>query len=171
MAKTYRLMLLGVLAFLAFGAAMAYYGYQSSIYPIDQAIGLLSRAESSQTAEELSDYVTEAKHFLPKSGNPVWSFPTARTDFGLIQLTLDGLNRRADSLSSTYAPTSTEYNTAMTDMHSTLDEIQTNLIEALPYMYVSFTNILLSSVWVAIILLIFAAMRRGRARYAEFDAK
>src|SRR6188472_494191 len=40
-----RLVLVGILGFLAFGAGMAYYGYQSTIYPMEKAMGYLSRAE------------------------------------------------------------------------------------------------------------------------------
>ena len=41
------------------------------------------------------------------------------------------------------------------------------MIDAMPYLYVSFTNILLSVVWITIILVLFALIRRGRARFRE----
>ena len=83
MAASYKLMMIGVLALIVGGLAMASYGYQISIYPVDSGLGNLARAESAQTPEELANYVIAAKRELPKSGNPVWSFPTPRTDFGL----------------------------------------------------------------------------------------
>jgi hypothetical protein len=52
-------------------------------------------------------------------------------------------------------------------MHVSLDAIQENIIEALPYMYVSTTNMVMSVVWIAVILGLFAVMKRGRAKYRE----
>ena len=43
--KYHRLWLVGILGFIAFGAGMAFYGYQATIYPIDRAVGYLSRAK------------------------------------------------------------------------------------------------------------------------------
>jgi hypothetical protein len=166
MASSYRLMMAGVAALILFGVGMALYGYQQAIYPVDKANGYLSRAESAQTPEELANYVRAAKRELPESGNPVWSFPTARTDFGLIHRTLDDILARANSISS-LEPYSTEYNTGMQDIHTSLKTIQEDLIEATPFLYVSFTNIMLSAVWIAIILALFAIMRRGKAKFRQ----
>jgi len=64
-------------------------------------------------------------------------------------------------------PNGSAYNTGMSDMHLSLDSIQENLIEAMPYMYVSTTNMAMSAVWIAVIMGIFAVMRRGRSQYRE----
>ncbi len=151
---------------MAFGVGMALYGYQQAIYPVDSALGYLARAESAQTPEQLADFVRAAKRELPESGNPVWSFPTAKTDFGLIQRNLDDMLARANSISS-LEPYSTEYNTGLYDIHASLRTMQENLVDATPYLYVSFTNIMLSAVWIAVILALFAIMRRGRAKFQE----
>ena len=166
MATGNKLVAIGVVAFISFGAGMALYGYQQAIYPIDTALGYLARAETAQTPEDLSSYVTQAQRALPESGNPVWSFPTARTDFALIQAELERITSRANSISSleTY---STEYNTGMTDMHASLRALQEDLVEAMPYVYVSFTNIMISSVWIGIVLIALLVMRRGKAKYQE----
>jgi hypothetical protein len=166
MASANKLVAIGVIAFISFGAGMAFFGYQQAIYPIDTALGFLARAETAQTPEDLASFVTRAQRAMPESGNPVWSFPTARTDFALIQAELDRIVSRANSISSleTY---STEYNTGMTDMHASLRALQEDLIEAMPYLYVSFTNIMISSVWIGIVLLVILVMRRGKARYKE----
>lgn len=166
MVASYKAMMAGVVALIVGGVAMASYGYQISIYPVDSGLGNLARAESAQTPEELANYVVAAKRELPKSGNPVWSFPTPRTDFGLIQLELDRIISRANSIANV-EPHSSAYNTGMNDMHVTLDAIQENIIEALPYMYVSTTNMVMSVVWIAVILGLFAVMKRGRAKYRE----
>ena len=166
MASSYRLLLMGVLALIVFGAGMAYYGYETAIYPIDSALGYLARAETSQTPEDLASYVVKAQRLLPEIGNPVWSFPTARTDFILIQRELNNIVSRANSISS-MDRYSTEYNTGMEDMHASLKAMQEDLVEAMPYLYVSFTNIIVSIVWIAIILALFAVMRRGRAKFRQ----
>ena len=90
----------------------------------------------------------------------------ARTDFGLIQRNLDDIVARANSIAS-LEPYSTEYNTGMYDMHASIEDIEKHLVDATPYLYVSFTNIMLSAVWIAIILALFAIMRRGRAKYRQ----
>ena len=166
MASSYKLVMAGVLALMSFGVGMALYGYQQAIYPVDSALGYLARAESAQTPEQLADFVRDAKKEMPESGNPVWSFPTARTDFALIQRNLDDILARSNSISS-LEPYSTEYNTGLYDIHASIEDIQEDLVEATPYLYVSFTNIMLSAVWIAVILALFAIMRRGRARFRE----
>lgn len=166
MASSNKLMAIGVVAFITFGAGMAFYGYQQAIYPVDTALGYLARAETAQTPEGLAGYVAKAQRALPESGNPVWSFPTARTDFALIQAELDRILSRANSISSLEIY-STEYNTGMTDMHASLRAIQEDLVESMPYLYVSFTNMIMGSVWIGVILLLFLIMRRGRAKYHE----
>ncbi len=166
MASSNKLVAIGVVAFMTFGAGMAFYGYQQAIYPVDTALGYLARAETAQTPEGLASYVAQAQRAMPESGNPVWSFPTARTDFALIQAELDRILSRANSISSLEIY-STEYNTGMTDMHASLRAIQEDLVESMPYLYVSFTNMIMGSVWIGVILLLFLIMRRGRAKYHE----
>ena len=164
----YRLMLLGILGFIAFGAGMAYYGYQSAIYPVDKAIGYLSRAQTSQSPEILVNYIKPAKQLLPENGNPVWSFSTPRTDFGLIRNDLDAMISRANSISS-MEPQSAAYNTGLEDIRVSIKILQTNLEDATPYLYVSFTNIILSVIWISVILIIFAIMKKGRAKFTEYE--
>ena len=159
-------MMVGVMALMIFGVGMALYGYQQAIYPVDSALGYLARAESAQTPEQVADFVRAAKRQLPDSGNPVWSFPTAKTDFALIQRNLDDMLARANSISS-LEPYSTEYNTGLYDIHASLKTMQDDLVDATPYLYVSFTNIMLSAVWIAVILALYAIMRRGRAKFRE----
>jgi hypothetical protein len=96
----------------------------------------------------------------------VWAFPTAKTDLELIQENLNDMVIRANSIAST-KPYSTEYNSGMLDIHVSLETIQQDMTDAMPYLYVSFTNIILSAVWIAIILALFAIIRRGRARFRE----
>lgn len=166
--RYYRLMLFIVLGFLAFGAVVAFYGYENTIYPLDKAVGYLSRAEGAQSPEAVADYIKPVKHLIPNDGNPVWVFPNPRTDFGAIQNELDAMLSRANSISSLELD-SAAYNTGLADLRNSIKIIESNLIEATPYLYVSFTNILLSAIWIAIILFIFAMMNKGRAKFKEYE--
>jgi hypothetical protein len=162
--KYYRLIIIGILGFLSLGGALVYFGYQNAIYPLDKAMGYLARAETAQTPEMIADYLRPVKQLLPMEGNPVWSFPNPRTDFGLLQNDLDAMLLRTVSISSV-EPNSAAYNTGLEDLHGSIKIIESNLEEATPYVYISFTNILLGGLWVGVIILIFAAMRRGRAKF------
>lgn len=160
----------GIVGLFVLAAGLSYYGYEKTVYPIDRALGNLARAESSQTPYELADYIRAAKTDLPKSGNPVWAFPTAKTDFGLIQLQLDQILSRANSIAS-LEPHSSAYSTGMNDIHVTLIKLQKDIVDVIPFMYVSTTNMAISAVWIAIILGLFAFMRRGKSRFQEFETQ
>jgi hypothetical protein len=159
-------MLFGVVALFVAGAALAYYGYETSIYPVDLANGYLDRAQSAGSPEDMQKYVMEAKKLLPESGNPVWSFPTPRTDFGLIQASLDEIVSRCNAIASLERHSSA-YNTGMTDMRNSLNSLQIDLNDIMPYLYVSSTNVMFSCIWIGVILFMFAVGRRGRAKYKE----
>ncbi|MDQ3717552.1 MAG: hypothetical protein M3311_00180 [Thermoproteota archaeon] len=166
MTLSYRLMMAGVLALMIFGIAMALYGYQQAVYPVDSALGYLKRAQTAQTPEALASFVSKAKMELPETGNPVWVFPTAKTDLTLVQENLNDIVTRANSIAS-MEPYSAEYNSGMLDIHGSLEIIQQDMIDAMPYFYVSFTNIILSIVWIVIIIALFVLIRRGRAKFRE----
>jgi glycosyltransferase involved in cell wall biosynthesis len=158
-----RILLTGVIAFLLLGAIVAYYGYYTTLFPANEAMGLIIRAQSAQTPEQFAEYVELTKALLPKEGNPVWLFPTIRTDFVLIQSALDDMLARAKTVES-MGPHSAAYNIAMIDMHRSADGIETNLVEAIPYMYISFGNVVISAIWVAVIIAVFAAMRKVNSK-------
>lgn len=153
-----KVLLPGTLAFLLLGAGLAYYGYYASIYPLQQALGLLGRAETAQTPQQLAEYVGIAQRLIPEKGNPVWLFPTARTDFAILQTQLDSMLARAVALSSE-EPHTEAYSIAMADMHVAALTIQQNLEEAIPFIYISPTNLAIAGTWVAVVLSIFAAIK------------
>lgn len=157
-----------IMGFLCLGGAVVYFDYQNTIYPLDKAMGYLSRAESAQTPDMIANYLMSVKQLLPNEGNPVWFFPTPRTDFGLIQNDLKAMVIRTNSI-SLVEPNSAAYNTGLNELHSSIKIIESNLEEATPYIYASITNILLSVLWIAVIMLIFAVMRRGRSKLKEYE--
>jgi len=167
--KYRKLVMPAVVGYLCLGCVLAYLGYQNSIYPIDKAMGYLSRAESAQTAETMAGYLRSVEQLLPTQGNPVWTFPSPKTDFGLIHSDIDAMVYRATSLSS-FEPNNVSYNTALEDMRASVKIVESNLEDATPFIYASFTNILLAGLWIGVMLLMFAAVRRTRARLNEYEA-
>jgi hypothetical protein len=163
-----RLVLFGILGFFLLGAALAFYGYEKTIYPIDRAVGYLSRAQSAQTPQAVGGYLQSAVALLPKDGNPVWIFPNPGTDFILIQKELDSMILRTRYI-SVEEPNGAAYNTGLQDLRDSIKIIETNLQEANPYLYISITNIFLGSVWIFVIIFIFAVLRRGRSKIKEYE--
>jgi hypothetical protein len=158
---------IGLLFFLFVSGIIAYLGYQSTIYPLDKTVGYLERAETSQTPDILVDFVNLAKENLPTEGNPVWPFATARTDFDSIHSELDALILRG-RLVSYLEPNSDSYNTALIDMHNSVQKISKNLEEAIPFLFASFTNIALASVWILLIVILYKVVTRRNERAREY---
>jgi hypothetical protein len=167
-ARYHKLAVVGIVMFITFGVGIAFYGYRQIIYPIDEAAGYLSRAETSQTTEMLVSHIKHVQQLLPKDGNPVWSFSTPRTDFRLIQNDLAAMIARANSMSSR-GPNTPAYNTGLQDIHASIKMLQTNVQETIPYLYVSFTNMILGTIWIAIIVFLFAVMNKCRHKIAEYE--
>jgi hypothetical protein len=135
---------------------------------LDKAVAYLERAETAQTPEVLVDYVNLAKQNLPTEGNPVWPFATARTDFNSIQNELDALALRG-RLVSYLEPNSDSYNTALIDMHNSVQKISTNLTEATPFLFASLTNIILVCVWIFVIAIIFKVVTRKKENIKDYE--
>ncbi len=58
------------------------------------------------------------------------------------------------------------------DIHDRSMVIQENLQDAVPYMYVSVSNIIFSVAWIAVIIAIFAVLKKkkeGMKKYDELD--
>ncbi|MBI3622766.1 hypothetical protein HY212_01630, partial [Candidatus Pacearchaeota archaeon] len=47
--------------------------------------------------------------------------------------------------------------------------IDSNLLDAIPYMYVSFSNVVFSSIWIAAIIGIFAIIKRKKERLKAYE--
>ena len=169
MANTYyKLALIGMFAIIAFGAYMSYQGYKADVYPLDLTRGNLDRIATGGSPESLLIYANEIKELLPKEGNPVWIFATSSTDFGLIQKDVDSLIDSIRAIQNE-PKNSPAYTTAMTDIHDRAIQLRLNIMDATPYMYASFSNILFSSIWIAAILGIFAVLKRKKDHLKTYD--
>ncbi|MFY3740117.1 MAG: cellulose synthase/poly-beta-1,6-N-acetylglucosamine synthase-like glycosyltransferase [Candidatus Nitrosomirales archaeon] len=167
-AKHYKAVMVGILGFLIFGVTMAYIGYSTTVYPLDKARGYVNAAKASSVPEEMLDYMASVKPLVPKEGNPVWAFPTAETDFGVMQKNIDGMMDRLRTL-STLPRDSEEFNTGLLDVREGLTWLEEAILEAQPYVYVSFQNVIMSAIWIGVLLMIFTVMKRGKERLQEFE--
>ena len=166
--KYYQAAIIGMFAIIAFGAYMAYSGYQNDVYPLDISRGLLDRITASKDPESILADLHKIKQHLPEKGNPVWIFPTDTTDFGRIQKDIDSMITGVEAL--TGEPSNkADFNTAMLHLQVGAIQIRQNLMDATPYMYASFSNIVFSSVWIAAILGIFAIMKRKKEQLKAYD--
>jgi hypothetical protein len=160
---------IGLVFFVLASGIIAYVGYQNTVYPIDKAVAYLGRAETTQTPDLFVDYVNLARQNLPREGNPVWPFATAKTDFSSIQNELDALILRG-RLVSYLEPNSASYNTALIDMHNSVQKISSNLADAIPFMYINMTNVILASLWILMILVVIKIVTRRKERLSEFKS-
>ncbi len=164
----YKMAISGMFAIIAFGAYMAYTGYQTDVYPLDLSRGYLDRIATSSDAESILQDLQKMKESLPQEGNPVWIFPTDTTDFGRIQSGIDSMIASVEGVRS--EPVNSEaFNTAMINLHYSAIQMRQNLMDATPYMYASFSNIVFSSVWIAAILGIFAILKRKKDQLKAYD--
>ena len=73
-------------------------------------------------------------------------------------------------LSTTVPEDTSTFNTGMIDLNMRAQNLQQNLMDLTPYMYVNFINIVLSAVWIAAILAIFAVLKRKKEQLQKSDA-
>ncbi|HSD05254.1 MAG TPA: cellulose synthase family protein [Nitrosopumilaceae archaeon] len=164
----YKLAMVGIVGFIAFGAFMAYYGYQNDVYPLDQSRGLLDRIQATSDPQTIIDDLKTMKILLPEDGNPVWIFPTETTDFGRIQDDIDTMILSVEKI-STVPQDSSSFHTGMLDVHERAFKMRLHLMDATPYMYVSFSNIVFSCIWIAAIMGIFTMLKRKKDRLKAFE--
>lgn len=165
----YKLSLAGIIGLIGFAAVMAYTGYENDVYPIDLSRGLLDRTIVSSDPDTIIANLQAVKGHLPVEGNPVWLFKTDTTDFGLIQKDLDVMIASAEKI-ATVPRDSSAFHTGMMDLNDRALELRENLMDATPYMYVSFSNVVLSALWIAGILGIFAVLKRKKEQLQTSDA-
>ena len=168
---TYKIATAGIIAVIIFGVYMALTGYESDVYPLDLAIGNLDRIMTSSAPSSIISDINSIKEHLPATGNPVWIFPTDTTNFARIQADLDVMILSAEKI-QTVPKDSAAFHTGMMDIHDRSMVIQENLQDAVPYMYVSVSNIIFSVAWIAVIIVIFAVLKKkkeGMKKYDELD--
>ena len=185
MANTvYKLSMLGIIAIIIFGGYMAIIGYNDDIYPLDRIRGNLNGVVGSSDPEMIREYLNDIQSDLSLvmdglsgttdangkivSKNPVWLFPTEATNFIRIQNAINTMHESIEHISSV-PQDSSDFHTGMADMNDRALSLRTDIMDATPYMYVSLSNMLFSTIWVAAIIGIFAALKRKKDQLKASD--
>ncbi len=176
MANTiYKLAMIGMVAIIVFGAFMAIKGYNDDIYPLDRVRGHLDGIVGSSDPATLKTHLLAIqqdleliKEKLPENKNPVWLFPTESTNFQRISADIDSMIISLEKISAV-PKDSSAYHTGMLDMNVRANIVKENIMDATPYMYVSVSNMIFSSIWIAAILGIFAALKRKKEQLKTSD--
>ncbi|MDW8043294.1 MAG: glycosyltransferase [Nitrososphaerota archaeon] len=159
-----------ILGMLTLGIAVTVIGYSQTYYRLDIANAYIVRAASSSSAEEIVDYMERALEILPREGNPVWIFPTPRTDFGLITKDLMGLKGLALALSRENVDSSA-YQQGLDQLKDSLLRIREQIAEAAPFYFVSPLSLLLFLLWLIAFALLLRAYLRVRGTTIETDGR
>ena len=164
----HKLAVAGIVAIICFGAYLAYTGYQNDVYPMDLSIGLFDRIMASSEPQTIMTDINAIKEYLPAVGNPVWIFPTDTTNFTRIQADLSVMLASAEKI-SVVPRDSSAFHTGMMDVSDRAKIIQKQIMDMVPYMYASISNILFASIWIAVIIGIFAILKRKKQSLEAFD--
>ncbi len=133
-------------AMVVFGIISTCAQYSNTLYVADLAVGWLSRAETAAFVEDMITYIQEGRKLLPASDNPVWWFPTQRTDFAMIRRDIDSIIERARII-GTLPRHSEAYQQGMDDLRGKIHVLQDQVKEAGPFMFATPVSIALSSIW------------------------
>ncbi|MAH21235.1 MAG: hypothetical protein CMO12_00285 [Thaumarchaeota archaeon] len=152
----------------ASGGILAYLAYVDTIYALERANALFSRAETAGFAEGVVLYMDSGRKFLPTEGNPVWIFPTDKTNFRLINNDLNELLERGRMLQK-LPRNSDGYQQGMDDLRGRIKTIQIQVSEAAPFLYASLPHILTSLAWTILLLGFISYLSRRKGESAPLD--
>jgi cellulose synthase/poly-beta-1,6-N-acetylglucosamine synthase-like glycosyltransferase len=179
----YKLAMVGILAIIVFGGYMAISGYNNDIYPLDRIRGNLDGVIASSDPKIIHDHLVaiqtdldlvminipetiDANGIVAK--NPVWMFGTESTNFLRIQNNIDTMIISVNEISS-ISKDNSAYHTGMLDINDRALLLKINIMDATPYMYVSPENMMMSIIWVAVIIGIFAVLKRKKEQLQKED--
>ena len=182
--SVYKLAMVGIFGIIIFGGYMAISGYNSDIYPLDRIRGNLDGVIASSDPLVIHDHLISIQSDLDlviptlpdtvnDSGdviakNPVWMFGTESTNFLRIQNNIDTMITSVDELSS-LSKDNSAYHTGMLDINDRALLLKANVMDATPYMYVSPENMMMSIIWVAVIIGIFAVLKKKKEQLQTED--
>jgi hypothetical protein len=135
---------------------------------MDLSIGLFDRIMASSEPKTIIADINAIKGYLPTEGNPVWIFPTDTSNFTRIQADLDVMLVSAEKISAVPRDSSA-FHTGMIDISDRSLIIQKQIMDIVPYMYASVSNILFTSIWIAVIIGVFAILKRKKQSLEAFD--
>ena len=181
----YKVAMVGIVGIIIFGGFMAINGYASDIYPLDRVRGhfdgIIGSSDPNVIRAHLMAIQVDLDTILEKlpvtmnthseiiSKNPVWVFPTESTNFIRIQNDVNIMLESVERI-STISQDNSAYHTGMIDINDRSFQLRLNVMDATPYMYVSIANVFSSIIWIAVIIGIFATLKRKRTQLKEPDA-
>lgn len=136
----------GCIIVIVFGFFLTVIIYGSIMTPFKQARESLVRIEATSDPQTILNEIKIVKYSLPKSGNPVLIAPTDDTDFGFMQKDLDWMQSTANDTG--YNSGSNGLQTDMYNIHTQTSTLIFNLLDAEPYMYLSFSFLFTNIVWI-----------------------
>jgi hypothetical protein len=180
----YKLAMVGILAIIVFGGYMAISGYNTDIYPLDRIRGNLDGIVSSSDPNVIREHLVAIQTDLAIvmvnipdtvdangkliAKNPVWIFSTESTNFLRIQNNIDTMITSVNEIAS-ISKDNSAYHTAMLDINDRSISLKIHIMDATPYMYISPANMMMSVVWVASIIGIFAVLKRKKEQLKKSD--
>ncbi len=121
----------GILAFIFLGSIItsgivcgvnAWNYYADYQYPLEQAKGYLSTAQSGGTLEFIRQYLIKANDTLKDySGNPQWWFPTEDTSFDQLKLNINATITGIDAFNGTVG--SMEYQQYLHNLQTIIEDM------------------------------------------------
>jgi hypothetical protein len=182
--KIYKISMIGMITIIVFGGFMAIYGYNQDIYPLDRIRGHFDGIIGSSDPVAIQTHLIAIKQDLTivmadmaqttnDNGeiigkNPVWIFPTESTNFLRIESNVDSMIASLKQI-SVVPRDSSAYHTGMLAITEQSKILTINIMDATPYSYVSVSNIVFSTLWIAVIIGIFAALKRKKDELAAYD--
>lgn len=145
--KTRTLIIIGFIGIIAVGFYLNFEYYQSTIHPLDLANDDLNDIVVSSDYTEIQINLSDLKQNLmqvmeklPEDKNPVWLFPTEKTNFLKIESDVNAMIAMTDKI-STVPKDSSAYYTGMLDIDQRSLYIQESIVDAKGFLYASTTNV------------------------------
>jgi hypothetical protein len=133
--------LLAAIAMLAVFTISLIYPFTTYFFTVEKAYSSLDIASRSIEPGLVVEELDKATTLLDLGGNPVWPFPTARTDLGLIRRDLQMLKQRVREAGPQDLET---YHAVLEDVRASLKEVRRQLRALQPFLWVSPTTLAIS---------------------------
>jgi cellulose synthase/poly-beta-1,6-N-acetylglucosamine synthase-like glycosyltransferase len=133
--------LLAAIAMLAVFTISLIYPFTTYFFTVEKAYSSLDIASRSIEPGLVVEELDKATTLLDLGGNPVWPFPTARTDLGLIRRDLQMLKQRVREAGPQDLET---YHAVLEDVRTSLREVGRQLRALQPFLWVSPTTLAIS---------------------------
>jgi hypothetical protein len=117
------------------------YPFTTYFFTVEKAYSSLAIASRSIEPGLVVEELDKATTLLDLGGNPVWPFPTARTDLGLIRRDLQMLKQRVREAGPQDLET---YHAVLEDVRTSLREVGRQLRALQPFLWVSPTTLAIS---------------------------